>query len=265
VLLFSKGVILVEGDGEEILIPALMKAVLGVSLDELGIGLVNIGGVAFENIACIFDDMRLQRNCAIITDSDTFVDGAAKSNPKAEKRGLSRKAKLDKLFEKNPFVESFYASHTFEVDFAEDEANRPFIKGVIKTAYKKQDKIDKYTKAVETGTEAKRYDSVISLANHIRKGWYASLLATAVDYTATIPKYILDAIAFASRDIIDEQVIWKIIQYSFGGYTESDVENLKIQLDGCNTPDKKAEFVSTFREAFPDDTASIFLDEAEKE
>ncbi|NCB24119.1 MAG: hypothetical protein EOM62_01380 [Bacteroidia bacterium] len=49
VLLFSKGVILVEGDGEEILIPALVKKVLGVSLDEMGIGLINIGSVAFEN------------------------------------------------------------------------------------------------------------------------------------------------------------------------------------------------------------------------
>lgn len=51
VLLFSKGVIMVEGDGEEILIPALVKKVLGVSLDEMGIGLINIGSVGFENVA----------------------------------------------------------------------------------------------------------------------------------------------------------------------------------------------------------------------
>ncbi|WP_406868457.1 ATP-dependent nuclease [Paraburkholderia fungorum] len=36
-LLFAKSVILVEGDAEEILIPSLVKAVMGVSLDELGI------------------------------------------------------------------------------------------------------------------------------------------------------------------------------------------------------------------------------------
>lgn len=35
VLLFSKGVVLVEGDGEEILIPNLIKNALGVSLDEI--------------------------------------------------------------------------------------------------------------------------------------------------------------------------------------------------------------------------------------
>ena len=41
-LLFAKSVILVEGDAEEILIPILIKKVLGVSLDELGISIVNI-------------------------------------------------------------------------------------------------------------------------------------------------------------------------------------------------------------------------------
>lgn len=50
VLLFSKGIILVEGDGEEILIPTLLKKTMGVSLDELGIGLINVGSVAFENV-----------------------------------------------------------------------------------------------------------------------------------------------------------------------------------------------------------------------
>lgn len=40
-LLFSRGVILVEGDAEEMLIPYLIKEVYGVSLDELGISLIN--------------------------------------------------------------------------------------------------------------------------------------------------------------------------------------------------------------------------------
>lgn len=53
VLLFSKAVILVEGDGEELLIPSLVKQCFGVSLDELGIGLINVGSVTFEYIACV--------------------------------------------------------------------------------------------------------------------------------------------------------------------------------------------------------------------
>lgn len=42
-LIFAKGVILVEGDAEQILIPILFKKVFGISLDELGISLINIG------------------------------------------------------------------------------------------------------------------------------------------------------------------------------------------------------------------------------
>ena len=70
ILLFSKGVILVEGDGEEILIPSIIRKGLGISLDEIGIGLINIGSTAFEYIASLFHNERLQRYCAIITDMD---------------------------------------------------------------------------------------------------------------------------------------------------------------------------------------------------
>lgn len=53
-LLFAKGVILVEGDAEEILIPILIKNVFGVSLDELGISLINIRSTGFENVSQLF-------------------------------------------------------------------------------------------------------------------------------------------------------------------------------------------------------------------
>jgi putative ATP-dependent endonuclease of OLD family len=58
----------VEGDAEEILIPILVKRVLGVSLDELGISLINIRSTGFENVAVLFHDARIQKRCSIITD-----------------------------------------------------------------------------------------------------------------------------------------------------------------------------------------------------
>lgn len=65
-LLFAKGVILVEGDAEHILIPVLIKKVLGVSLDELGISIINIGSTGFENIAQLFHEDRVRRRCSIL-------------------------------------------------------------------------------------------------------------------------------------------------------------------------------------------------------
>ena len=84
----------------------------------MGIGLINIGSVGFENVACIFDESRLQRKCSIVTDLDAVVNGAKKSKPVAMKRGTSRKEKLSCLFDENPYVNAFYAPHTLEVDFA---------------------------------------------------------------------------------------------------------------------------------------------------
>ena len=55
-LLFAKSVVLVEGDAEEILIPILVKKVLGVSLDELGISLINIRSTGFKNVAVLFHE-----------------------------------------------------------------------------------------------------------------------------------------------------------------------------------------------------------------
>ena len=265
VLLFSKGVLLVEGDGEEILIPALTRAVLGVSLDELGIGLINIGNVAFENIACIFDESRLQRNCAIITDSDAVVDGAKKANPNSASLGQARKIKLDALFAANPYVEVFYAPHTLEVDFANEKSNRKFIKDIIKATYKQKAKIDELTAALDMGSGAERYDAVLSIVEHIQKGWYATRLASEVDFSAIIPGYIMSALAFASHEVIDAQVIWKLTRYSFARNNDKNMKELEGLIESADTPDKKAVFISAFRNAFPNDMATVFLDEVERE
>ena len=71
-LFFAKGVILVEGWAEEILIPSLAKAI-GIDLTAKGISVVNIGGIGFQHYANIF----LRKNppymtipVVIITDTD---------------------------------------------------------------------------------------------------------------------------------------------------------------------------------------------------
>ena len=69
-LLFAKSVVLVEGDSEEMLIPMLFKKVVGLSLDELGISLINIRSTGFKNVALLFHDNRIKKRCSIITDLD---------------------------------------------------------------------------------------------------------------------------------------------------------------------------------------------------
>lgn len=258
VLLFSKGVILVEGDGEEILLPSLMKNIFGVSLDELGIGLVNIGSVGFENIASIFAPERLRRRCAIVTDLDAEMEGTEKSKEDAAKKGKSRQEKLNNLYSTNPWVNMFYAPYTFEVDFASYEENRKYIKEIIESHYIQKAAIQRHTAAIE-GTESERYDSVLTLANSIGKGWYATLLASKVDCCAVIPQYVLDAIVFSSQDVMDNNILWKMFCYNLNSYDESDFKELRESVSLSVTVEDRKRIMEMFVEEQPDDMFSMLM------
>jgi putative ATP-dependent endonuclease of OLD family len=71
-LFFAKGIILVEGWSEEILIPALAKKI-GINLTECGVSVVNIANTAFLRYSRIFkrrDGRLLDIPVAVITDLD---------------------------------------------------------------------------------------------------------------------------------------------------------------------------------------------------
>ncbi len=258
VLLFSKGVVLVEGDGEEILLPALMKNIFGVTLDEIGVGLVNVGSVGFENIAAIFSSERLRKRCAIITDLDALMPGARIVKENSAKLGKARQEKLDKLFSDNSWVEMFYAPFTFEVDFSSISENKEYILEIIQTHYNQQSTIDKHTSAL-FGSDANRYDSVLTIANSIGKGWYATLLASKVDNSAILPSYILKAIVFASQDAVGYDVLWKMFCYSLDGYEDEKSKELQEKIKTVVQPEEKSSIMNDFVEEYPDDMFSQFL------
>ena len=71
-LFFAKGVILVEGWAEEILIPSIAKAI-GINLTEKGVSIVNIGHTGFDHYAKIYlrnAEPFMKIPVAVITDSD---------------------------------------------------------------------------------------------------------------------------------------------------------------------------------------------------
>lgn len=71
-LFFAKGVILVEGWAEEILIPSFAKAI-GINLTEKGVSIVNIGHTGFDHYAKIYlrqAEPNMKIPVAVITDSD---------------------------------------------------------------------------------------------------------------------------------------------------------------------------------------------------
>lgn len=71
-LFFAKGVILVEGWSEEILIPSIAKAI-GINLTEKGVSIVNIGHTGFDHYSKIYlrqEKPNMSIPVAVITDSD---------------------------------------------------------------------------------------------------------------------------------------------------------------------------------------------------
>ena len=83
-VVFAKGVILVEGEAETFLVPALAKR-LGHDLDKLGITVCSIGGTHFLPYVKFLGSDGLQIPFAVITDEDPTVTG---------KLGVSRLRKL---------------------------------------------------------------------------------------------------------------------------------------------------------------------------
>lgn len=272
VLLFSKGVILVEGDGEEILIPHLVKKALGITLDELGIGLVNVGSVGFENVAALFDEKRLQRYCAIITDLDVQVSGAEHQKPQAAKQGQSRKDKLDELFKDNEYVDSYFAPHTLEIDFADIEKNRRYIEPIIEIAYPEEElKVTTRTQNVKEkykkdlyGNESERYDALSVILGRVKKGWYATLLSNLIDAEVVIPEYILEAIAFASREVISTNIKVKMIQHSLKKYqNDENTLIIKNMLESAKKGKDYENIINEFSMRFSDDMVSKLIEEYE--
>jgi putative ATP-dependent endonuclease of the OLD family len=210
-LLFAKGVILVEGDAELVLIPTLFKSVFGLSLDEIGVSLINMNSTVFEHIANLFHNERIRRRCAIITDHDQSLfpleengtndtDEEKKSRNSAIK-GEERKQKLDSYCKDNPWVEAFYAEHTFEVDFVLNSNQQEIIQTLSKI-YKSQKSIDASKALLKSSDDIKVGLETLRLADKVvGKGWFALTLAEEITYETFIPEYIIEAIAFAAGHI----------------------------------------------------------------
>ena len=130
-----------------------------------------------------------------------------KCHIEAAKRGETRTEKLNSLYGDNRWVDMFYAPYTFEVDFANESRNHRFIETVIKAHYTQETAIDGHVRELSGTDDAKRYDTVLTVAKELGKGWYATLLSTVIDETVIIPSYMLQALAFVSQSIIDEKIV----------------------------------------------------------
>lgn len=276
-LLFAKGVLLVEGDAEEILIPIMVKQVYGVSLDELGISLINIRSTGFENVAQLFHDDRIRRKCSIITDLDdaicntTIEEGDTEKEIKYKKRvekskksGLERKEKFDEFVKDNDWLEVFYAKHTFEVDFVLN-GNAWEVVQIIKQVYTDEETIKLAKKELESKETSLLGKRVLTMAKQEGKGWFAIMIGKHIFHRTYIPNYIVDAIVFA-KDSYSIEIIADISEYRINKRIEDNkdkeidfsscVESLKMYRNGSISLN---DLIIELEKAIPEDQLLIFL------
>ncbi|WP_313473203.1 AAA family ATPase [Rouxiella badensis] len=238
-LLFSKGVVLVEGDAEEILIPTLMKKALGITLDELAVSIINIGSTGFKNVANIFHEDRVRRNCSIITDfdkaiSDTeiFDEDSVKekeykgSLKRSEEKGAQRKVILDAYAENNKYVNVFYAKHTFEVDFIR-ASNRLEVKKTINTVYRRESERAISNSEIDDGDVGVYGRRVLMMANKHGKGWYSLLLSDYINEITWVPVYIIRAILFAKGNLT-KSLCLRIIEFRYKAFLKFYPDDEKL-------------------------------------
>ena len=139
--------------------------------------------------------------------------------------GANRKQRIDNLFGENTWVNGFFAPHTLEIDFYNLENNRKHIRKFINQHYKKQTPKNKHI-ANMSASEADRYDTVLTVVKKLGKGWHAILLANDIDRTIQIPEYIVQALAFATQDVITPHILKRMALYVLESYKdESDLKN----------------------------------------
>ena len=270
-LLFAKGVVLVEGDAEQIMIPAMLRAVFGVSPDELGFSVISMSSAFFEHVAVIFAEDRVQRPCAIVTDLDKATidlpqdtddddrdEAAARA---AQESGETRQQKLESFTNGNEWVQAFFAEHTFEVDFI--GANNSWeVVSTLDAIYTNTSIKAKVRERIESEDVTVYGPEIIRLAKKYGKGWFALLLSENLSSSTYIPEYILRAIAFACAQSITPAALKRMGEYRVERHNSVPLKTLPSTTELSKLTPK--DFLELFRKADKGDSLSLFCDYIEE-
>ena len=187
-LLFARRVMLVEGAAELILLPALVKKVLGIDLEREGITLVAIHGVHFGPFARLFSNTCLPKRCAIVADADLEVEDLPVGDDPVENPFLTAL--------EGRYVKAFVGATTFEREITMEAnllliaaATRELGAPLVTRELEQQDLIGGLV------PDALR-DRVLRTANRFGKARFAQVITRHVDQAGALPTYIVDAVTW---------------------------------------------------------------------
>lgn len=249
-ILFAKNVMLVEGDAELILIPVMLKVKYGIDLNKYGISIVSMDSCFFDLIAVLFDDFRIKKKCAILTDLDKDYTEDGKYT-RRERLSYVRVGRMIKKFENNKWVKIFSNDYTFEIEFYKD--NTGILKKLLdKNKYFKS--VNKMNREIDNENKSIKYNRIIKICDKAGKGWLAMDLAEYLQKEKVefkIPDYIIDAIIFMLSDSNYDSCIKRLLT----GYSSSNDINFEDLINKkIETNDKFINFlISRYEEIKKDD------------
>lgn len=226
ILLFAKGIILVEGIAEAILLPELAKCVLReynenlsdgqkklpTTLEDGGISVINMNGIYFKHFMQLFcniqssDGTNIPMRCAGITDNDPPKDSKpTSSNPIIGRNPL---LKLIGTINKSDWAHLYVNKlKTFEYDMAMEFGNMntliPIAKSLIDTNGDVKNTFEQFERIdwAEEKDETKKAEAAYYLLTHIEKGVFsqkvADHLSSDIGGLLETPEYIRKAVVWA--------------------------------------------------------------------
>ena len=225
-LLFARGIMLVEGIAEAMLIPELAKQVLKdwnnapqhsasklpTSLEEGGVSVINMSGIYFDHFMKLFsntelDDVRcIPIRCAGVTDNDPVKDSKPTFSKPVD--GKNPALSLVENINKSTWARLYPNKlKTFEYDLAMEGDNLKILSSVAKSLLSTEGPIKKtFEKQEQTGwdviTEDQKAEAAYYLLEHIdeKKGEFAQAVADRLASKGAvlkIPDYISNAVIWA--------------------------------------------------------------------
>ena len=231
-ILFAKNVMLVEGDAELILIPVMLKVKYGIDLNKYGISIVSMDSCFFDLIAILFDDFRIKKKCAILTDLDKDYTEDRKYI-RRERLSYVRVGRLIKKFENNKWVKIYSNDYTFEIELYKE--NTEILKKLLdKNKYFKS--VSKMNREIDSENKSIKYNRIIRICDKAGKGWLAMDLAEYIQKERVefkIPDYIINAIIFMLSDSNYDSCIKKLLIYysSSNNINFEDLINKKTETN----------------------------------
>jgi putative ATP-dependent endonuclease of OLD family len=206
-LLYARKVLLVEGPAEQFVIPGLVKAVMGIDLDEEGIAVVPIFGTHFASYAKLFGPGGIKKKCAILTDGDLSPSDADPDIPPEEEEEDPSPSRQDLDALRGTYVETFTCESTFEreitlhgtLEMLEDATREIGAPRLAATLKRLKEESDAGNKPDLSATK----DRVLRTAKRFGKARYAQVVSKHVSTAKAIPDYIRGAVEWLGTNAIN--------------------------------------------------------------